>query len=166
MPFVILNAISTRVATWKSALTALYSHRPQPTFFNPHFYGIGTLSTVSNKWTWRTYLSTSNKNTRCDRIALTTRFKLSSHIQYQPASHLSSCSRNVPSGAEKKEQRHGCFCRLMPSTPFGKFTFSLSTVKLRTREQTRIYSRKKNLSLLFSAYTCQWCGKRSAVDLG
>ena len=143
MPFVILNAISTRVATWKSALTALYSHRPQPTFFNPHFSGIGTLSTVSNKWTWRTYLSTSNKDTRCDRIALTTRFKLSSHIQYQPASHLSSCSRNVPSGAEKKEQSHGCFCRLIPSTPFGEFTFSLSTVKLRTREQTRIYSRKK-----------------------
>ena len=86
MPFVILNAISTRVATWKSALTALYSHRPQPTFFNPHFYGIETLSTVSNKWTSRTYLSSSNKDTRCDRIALTTRFKLSPHIQYQPAS--------------------------------------------------------------------------------
>ena len=133
MPFVILNAISTRVATWKSALTALYSHRPQPTFFNPHFYGIETLSTVSNKWTSRTYLSSSNKDTRCDRIALTTRFKLSPHIQYQPASHISSCSRNVPSGAEKKARRHDCYWRLIPSTPLGEFTFTVSTVKLRTR---------------------------------
>ena len=103
MPFVILNAISTRVATWKSALTALYSHRPQPTFFNPHFSGIGTLSTVSNKWTWRTYLSTSNKDTRCDRIALTTRFKLSSHIQYQPASQLSLLVPRETSQAARKK---------------------------------------------------------------
>ena len=33
MPFVILNAISAPVATLKSALTALYSHRPQPCLF-------------------------------------------------------------------------------------------------------------------------------------
>lgn len=70
-------------------------------------------------------------------------FQLSSHIQYQPASHLSSFLAKRPKRPKKKARRHGCFCRLTPSTPFGKFTFSVSTVKPRTRKQTKIYSTKQ-----------------------
>ena len=89
---------------------------------------------VANKWTSRTYLSTSNKGTRCDRIALTTRFKLSSHIMNTNQPAISPLARETSQAARKKKgQRHGCFCRLIPSTPFGEFTFTVSTVKLRTR---------------------------------
>ena len=169
MPFVILNAISTRVATWKSALTALYSHRPQPCLFQSPLL-----------WNWDAFRMRWPINERHELTFLpviralgviasllqrVSNYHRTSNTN-QSASYLSSFLAKPPKRRGKKGQRHGCFCRLIPSTPFGKFTFSLSTVKPRTREQTRIYSRKKKLSLLFSAYTCQWCGKRSAVDLG
>lgn len=69
---------------------------------------------VANKWTSRTYLSTSNKDTWCDRIALTTRFSYHRTSNTIQPSLLAPLAKRPKRRGEKGEETRLFFSGSLP----------------------------------------------------
>lgn len=159
MPFVILHAFSTRVATWKSALTALYSHRPQPTFFNPLL--LRNWDAFRMRWPINerhelTFLPGIRKlGVIASLLQRVSNYHRTSTVPSSQPSLLLLAKR--PKWRGKKARRHDCFWRLIPSTPFGEITFTVSTVKLRTSvNKLNLFSKETFATFWYLHMSVMW----------